>query len=120
MIKNSTKMFQDCDFPRRLKLCSINNISEEINTKEKYEYDHVYSYNYAKFIYTLILIPIICTLSIILNLITFKITFIYVEIPEKIHEIKHKMFEDLKAITILNISYCTMSLLAILSESLRC
>ena len=93
---NFSKMFHDCNFNQRLNLCDINNKSVKINNKVKYEYDQVNSYYFAKYIHTLILVPIFCTISIFLNIITFKISFKYKVIQTKKKEVIHKMFDDLR------------------------
>ena len=110
-------MIENCNFEKRLKFCNLNK-SELSQIKEinKYELEKVYSYMFAKYIHTLILIPIICSLSVLLNIIIFKISFKYKEIQTKTKEVKHKMFDDLKLIAVLNIAYCVLSLLGILSE----
>ena len=119
MEKNVSKMIENCDFEKRLEFCNLNKSEFDQIKEVKYEYDEVRSYMFAKYVNILSLIPIICSLSIVLNMITFKISFKYKEIQTKMKEVQHKMFEDLKLIAVLNIAYCVLSLLGILSECVQ-
>ena len=120
MNKNFTKMIENCDFEKRLGFCKLNK-SEDISQIKDiiFEFDKVHSYMFVKYADILFLTPIICFLSILLNILTFKISFKYKDIQTKKKEVQHKMFDDLKLIAALNIAYCVLSLLGILSECVQ-
>ena len=85
--KNMTSILESCNFERRLSLC-VNTNAIKISKRMIYEYETVHEYLMGYFVYALVLIPIICTISIILNFLAVKATQKYKEMQEKAKEIK--------------------------------
>ena len=112
------KSIRSCEFPQRMSKCLNLSLSKK-KVSITYEYDVFHIYLNFLFIYASVLIPIICAFNIVTNILIVLVFNEYRKNQKKLNKKVDKMYKDMVVIAILNLVYCTLSLLSLMSECME-
>ena len=110
-----TKLFRSCEFSQRINKCLNFSLSKE-TVSIKYQFDVFNIYLNFHFVYASVLVPSICVFNIVTNILIILVFNQYRKNQMKLNKKTEKMYKDMLMIAILNLVYCTLSILGLMSE----
>ena len=88
-------------------------------TSITYQFDILNIHLNLHFIYASVLIPILCVFNIVTNILIILVFIEYRKNQKKLNKKCEKMYKNMLMIAILNLAYCTLSLLSLMAESVE-
>ena len=116
---NSSEIFiqsiKSCNFSLRISKCLNFSLSKN-KVSFTYQYEVFHIYLKFHFVYASVLIPFICVFNIVTNILIILVFIDYKNNQKKLNKKVEKMYKDMLVIAILNLVYCTLSILSLMSE----
>ena len=109
------KLFKSCEFSIRISKCLNFSFSNE-KASNIYNFDNYHIYLNFHFVYASVLFPLICVFNVVTNILIILVFLEYRKNQKKLNKQTEKMYKDMLVIAILNLVYCTLSILSLLSE----